>query len=136
MSKRFAYQPSWYAFCIFWGSIITGISLAIIIQEEVLHFSWLALLVLIVTLVIAIGQKWRYRLTFGQESLTLHKLLPSNTLTVAYATIESYSSHRHQITLQTTAYGPVSFTAFRRYRAIVAALDQQVPRQKEEVHHV
>ncbi|KRM72654.1 EbsA family protein [Lacticaseibacillus brantae] len=136
MSKRFAYQPSWYAFCIFWGSIITGISLAIIIQEEVLSFSWLALIVLIVTLVIAISQKWRYRLTFDANGLTLHKFLPSNTLTITYQSIENFSVQHHQITLETSPYGPVSFTAFWRYQAIVAELEQRVSLKKEEIKHV
>jgi len=136
LNQRFAYQPSWVAFCIFWGSIITGVSLAIIIQEEMLTLSWPAILLLIVTLVSAIIQKRRYRLELTATELIFHRFFPSNDLHIKWSDIANFEISGHQIFFDTTQYGRFAIVSFRKIAAISTALTAQKVKQVEEEAHV
>ncbi|WP_125579008.1 EbsA family protein [Lacticaseibacillus suibinensis] len=129
MKKRFLIQPAWLDFSMFWAVIVLGISISVIVQMELVGYgpiSWVAVVILLVTLLIAGLQVWRSQLIITDQLVTIRRLLPGNTLAVPPLHITAMQVGRNQIRLQTTDYGWLTLVHFGRQTALTAALESVI----------
>lgn len=112
LEYKFAYQGAKTEVVIFWGLIISALALAVIIQCETVGFSWIALIVALATLGLAIWQLLSLRGHVQDGILQLHHLLPSNTLTINLQNVAVEVTGKHSIRIAGSSYGVVELTSW------------------------
>ncbi|WP_125703383.1 EbsA family protein [Lacticaseibacillus daqingensis] len=134
--KRFLIQPAWLDFIIFWALIVSGVAVAVILQMELVGYGQpapIAVGVLLVTLALAGVQVSRSRLIIDDQRVTLRRLLPGNTLTLAPGALTAVRVHGHQLTLVTQPYGEVVVVRLGNPRPLVDALTATLRKERDNV---
>lgn len=129
MKNRFFVQPGWLDFSMFWSLIIIGISLAIILQMEIVGYGPVSLpaLGLLVTLAVAGLQVGRSQLCLTKRGITLQRLLPANSVILQPADVLGVQWHKHSVTLATRTYGKLSVVYFGHLAQLEKALAALLP---------
>lgn len=122
LEYKFAYQGAKTEAFIFWGLVVSALSLAVVIQCETVGFSWLALIVALGTVALAIWQLVSLRGRVKNGTLRLYHLLPSNTLTINLDQVNVAVISKHSIRLSGSTYGDVEITSWAKAETIAAHL--------------
>lgn len=123
--KRFAYQPAWVDFIIFWALIVTGVAIAVILQMENQGYAGVSVLpVVVLAVFLALGalQVWRTRLRLTESTITFGRLLPASSLTMAWSDISAVHVAGHTLTFTTRQYGRLVVERLNKQAPLIAAL--------------
>lgn len=122
LEYKFAYQGAKTEAFIFWGLIISALSLAVVIQCETIGFSWIALIVALATVFLAIWQLLSLQGRVQDGVLRLQRLLPSNTLTINLRDVDVQVVGKHSIRISGSSYGDIDMTSWIKAENLVEHL--------------
>lgn len=115
---------------MFWAFIMIGVSLAVILQMELIGYGPVSLpaaALLLVMLALAACQVRRSHLSVSPSGVRLSRLLPGNALQLAPADITAVVWTKRTCTLQTRPYGKITFVHFGHNEALKQALAAVLP---------
>ncbi|WP_461214768.1 hypothetical protein [Lacticaseibacillus sp. GG6-2] len=125
--QRFYYQPAWLDFSIFWGGIVAGLGLCIIIQMEFGAYDnlyWPAVGLGVALVLVVLRQITSFKLSLSATRLTLGRFFASNRLSMPLAAVTEASATAHSITLTTKSYGKITIVRLARMAQLLTALKQ------------
>jgi uncharacterized membrane protein YGL010W len=122
LAYKFAYQGAKTEILIFWGLIISALSLAVVIQCETVGFSWIALIVALATLFLALWQLFYLQGQVQDGVLRLQRLLPSNTLTITLQDVQIAVTGKHSVRITGSSYGDIDITSWIKAENLIAHL--------------
>ncbi|WP_155287170.1 EbsA family protein [Lacticaseibacillus zhaodongensis] len=122
MRYKFMYQPGRIEAFIFWGLITSALALAIVLQMEAIGISYLALILALATILVAVLETIRYQGEVHAGTLSLHKFLRSNTLTIPLKDVQVEQLRSKTIMLHNTPYGDLEITTWRNAESIADQL--------------
>lgn len=122
MRYKFKYQPGRIEAFIFWGLIISALALAIVLQMETIGISYLALIVALASIVVAVYETIRYHGVVEAGTLRMYRVLGSNTLTIPLKNVTVEQTHKRTLMLRDTPYGNFEITTWRNAGPIVDQL--------------
>lgn len=104
---KFFYQGSRTGTFIYQGLLISALCLAVILQMEGVGVSWLAIILALAVIALALCQFIRYQADVSDGMLKLYKLLPSNTMELPLAGLKVAVIGRHTLQLTGSPYGTI-----------------------------
>ena len=108
--NKFFYQGSRMGTFIYQGLVISALCLAIILQMESVGVSWLAIILALAVVLLALCQFIRYQAELSGGVLRLYKLLPSNTMELSLRDLKVNVVGRHTLQLTGSPYGTIEIT--------------------------
>lgn len=114
MQHRFAYQPPVQGAIIFWGLIVAFYGLAVTLAMETVSFSWSAIIVAVLTTIVAAIQISRYQARVTDKEVRLYRVLPSNTLIIPSKDLTITIVSAHRLKLTGTPYGELELGTWRK----------------------
>lgn len=115
---------------MFWAFIMIGVSLAVILQMELIGYGPVSLpatLLLVLVLALAVVQVRRSRLTISSGRITLRRLIPGNSLEISPADVTHVAWTKRACTLTTRSYGKITFIHLGKSGALKQALAAVLP---------
>ncbi|WP_056968987.1 hypothetical protein [Lacticaseibacillus thailandensis] len=122
MKHQLAYQPAPVDCVIFWGLIVAGLGLTAVVQLELLGLSPITLAIGAVTVICALAQLWRYRISVTAHTIRLGRVLPGNSIILDTNQVTIQVQGPHTLIFNTQRYGVLTISTWRRSSVVASQL--------------